>query len=372
MNVFFLSLWILDLYGIANKPILFLYCISYKHISSHKEYQTMISTGFPTLANVPNSPHEWFQFPTTRHYILCYPPSRATMAAQIAREVRHASVTKFDLNAVTLHEFPDGEPNILVPHLHELTGRDVLYLADWSGPAARYKDLCILTPIAEMIGNGSLTIVVPFFGSATMERETVEGSVATANVDAKLLSQLPGANKRIIAIDLHTTQNQFFFHNCVVSLKSCMPFARSKFAGKVIAFPDEGAKKRFSSYFADMDQAVCAKVRDGDARHVRLTDGAVAQRDVVIIDDLVRSGGTLIECAKALKAAGADEITVFVPHACFPNGEYRRFIGDGDGAAVIDKFLTTDSVAKTADALRDYEEWFEVLSLGSIIKSFFY
>ncbi len=314
---------------------------------------------------------EWHKIPMISNYILCYPPARATMASGIAREVRDGRITKFYPNPVKLDEFADGEPNILVPHLHALTDRDVLYLADWSGAAARYKDLCILTPIAEMIGNGSLTILVPFFGSATMERETSEGTIATANVDAKLLSQLPGANKRIIAIDLHTTQNQFFFHNCVVSLESCMPFVRDRFAGKVIAFPDEGAKKRFSSYFADMDQAVCAKVRDGDARHVRLTDGAVARRDVVIIDDLVRSGGTLVECAKALKAAGAYEITVFVPHACFPNGEYRRFVGDGDGAAVIDKFLTTDSVAKTADALREHTEWFDVLSLASIIKGFF-
>lgn len=66
-----------------------------------------------------------------------------------------------------------------------------MYLADWSTPALRYYDMCVLIPIAE-IGPASFTIVVPFFPTATMEREIFEGSVATANVDAKLLSSLQG------------------------------------------------------------------------------------------------------------------------------------------------------------------------------------
>ena len=61
----------------------------------------------------------------------------------------------------------------------------------------------------------SFTIVVPFFATATMEREVFEGSVATANVDAKLLSGLQGM-PHIVTVDLHTMQNQFFFHGCTL------------------------------------------------------------------------------------------------------------------------------------------------------------
>jgi len=328
----------------------------------------------------------WHQRSGIPEYVLCYPPTRREMALQLSRghaarrDTEEALVAPpMYLNAIDVAEFPDGEPNILVPHLHHLTARHVIYLADWSGGAARYNDLCALIAIAEMIGTGLLTIVVPFFGSATMERESVEGSVATANVDAKLLSQLPCANKRVIAIDLHTLQNQFYFHDCVVSLKSCMPYVlptlRVIEGNFVAAFPDEGAKKRFASYFADMDQAVCAKVRDGDERRVRLTDGNVAGRAVLIIDDLVRSGGTLVECAKALKAAGATKINIFVPHACFPKGEYERF-QTGDGAALIDMFYTTNSVAKSAEAIEklkgpENDEKFYIFKLGDIIAGFF-
>lgn len=292
------------------------------------------------------SEQQWFEKTVTSEYLLCYPLSRSATAVEMAKSDK----LKLHLVPLEIGDFSDGEPNIRVPHLHRMTGRHVLYIADWSGPAERYKDLCSLTPIAE-IGPASLTIAVPFMGTATMERESSEGVVATANVDAKLLSQLPCANKRIITIDLHTMQNQFFFHNAVVSLKSCMPSMRGFFEtmwpSAVFVFPDDGAQKRFAAYFAGASVAVCAKERDGDLRRVRLVEGDVKGKHTVIIDDLVRSGGTLIECAKVLREAGASGVSVFVPHACFPNAAYQRFI-DGDGASLIDLFITTDSVQATA------------------------
>jgi phosphoribosylpyrophosphate synthetase len=327
----------------------------------------------------------WYKRRGIREYIVCYPQARREMALQLSRA--HAMARGTDealvapsmyLNAIDVAAFPDGEPNILVPYLHHLTGLQVIYVADWSNGAARYNDMCALIPMAEMIGNGMLTIVVPFFGSATMERESVEGSIATANVDAKLLSMLP-CKKRVVTVELHAQQEQFYYHDCVVSMKSCVPFAlpvlRAAEGNFVAAFPDEGAKKRFASYFTDMDKAVCAKVRDGDERHVRLTDGNVAGRTVVIIDDLVRSGGTLVECAKALKAAGATKINIFVPHACFPKGEYERF-HTGDGAALINMFYTTDSVAKSAEAIEklncsENDKKFYIFKMGEIIAGFF-
>lgn len=65
-----------------------------------------------------------------------------------------------------------------------------------------------------------------------------------------------------------------------------------------------GAHKRFNEQFSDFEHVICAKVRDGDKRIVKIKDGEPMGRHVVIVDDLVQSGGTLIECAKALRAAG--------------------------------------------------------------------
>jgi ribose-phosphate pyrophosphokinase len=320
------------------------------------------------------APLDEFPVIEKREFVLCFPPSRAALAHALAAD----GAGHFYLNPVKVAEFSDGEPNVVIPHLHRFTRQHVLYIADWSKAAVRYLDMCALIPMAEL-GPASLTIVVPFFGTATMEREVFEGSVATANVDAKLLSRLPGT-PHVITIDLHTQQNQFFYHDCVVSLHSTMPFARniiidqaraslsaSKKPAVVVAFPDDGAHKRFAAYFDDCDIAICAKVRDGDKRRVQLNDGDVKGKDVLIVDDLVRSGGTLIECAKVLKQCGALSIKIFVPHACFPKGEYVKFV-DGENAALIDKFYITDSVTASVDKIRALNSpKFEIISLAKIL-----
>ena len=76
-----------------------------------------------------------------------------------------------------------------------------------------------------------------------------------------------------------------------------MPYARSRLLDTrddkeniVVAFPDDGAHKRFMSCFHGYEVAICAKVRDGDSRRVQLNDGDVDGKDVLIVDDLVRSG----------------------------------------------------------------------------------
>ena len=77
----------------------------------------------------------------------------------------------------------------------------------------------------------------------------------------------------------------------------------------VIAYPDEGAWKRFHMYFKGVPEVVCTKVRDGEKRIVRLKEGAPEGKHVVIVDDLVQSGGTLGESARAVLAAGASKVS---------------------------------------------------------------
>jgi phosphoribosylpyrophosphate synthetase len=88
-----------------------------------------------------------------------------------------------------------------------------------------------------------------------------------------------------------------------------------------IAFPDEGAWKRFGKSLSDNDlpQIVCSKVRgENDSRKVTIKEGDCTGRHVFIVDDLVRTGGTLKECRKALREAGAEKVSCFVTHAVFP------------------------------------------------------
>jgi hypothetical protein len=135
----------------------------------------------------------WHTRNVVTEYILCHLPTRADMAKSVAKS---ATTVAVELNPIEAAAFADGEPNITVPHLHALTGRHVVYLADWSSPAARYYDLCALTPIAEMVGGGSLTIVVPFFGRNCPAPTSASSRSALRASDRRQRRRPPSCHRR--------------------------------------------------------------------------------------------------------------------------------------------------------------------------------
>ncbi|KAB1207859.1 Ribose-phosphate pyrophosphokinase 3, mitochondrial [Morella rubra] len=135
-----------------------------------------------------------------------------------------------------------------------------------------------------------------------------------------------------------------------------------------IAFPDDGAWKRFHNQLQHFPMIVCAKVREGEKRIVRIKEGDPAGRHVVIVDDLVQSGGTLIECQRVLAAHGAKKISAYVTHGIFPNRSWERFEHDhgGNPENGLTYFWITDSCPKTVEAVKNRPP-FEVLSLAGSI-----
>lgn len=87
----------------------------------------------------------------------------------------------------------------------------------------------------------------------------------------------------------------------------------------------------------------CGKTRDGDKRVVTIQDGDCKGKNVIIVDDLVQTGGTLYECGLALKAAGANSVNAFVAHGVFPNQSWKRFMKSGDRGC-FDRFYLTNSI----------------------------
>ncbi len=137
-----------------------------------------------------------------------------------------------------------------------------------------------------------------------------------------------------------------------------------------VAFPDDGAAKRFSALFADIEGleiVVCGKTRgEGDQRSVIIQDGNVRGKHVVIVDDLVQTGGTLYECGQTLLDAGALSVNAYVSHAVFPKESWKRFNKGGDRAC-FDKFWVTNSIPSVANALPVEDGIFEILDLKGII-----
>ena len=158
----------------------------------------------------------------------------------------------------------------------------------------------------------------------------------------------------------------------MASLQTAIPLLKERIKKTnidAVAFPDDGAAKRFGGLFQDMDLEVivCGKTRgEGDTRAVVIQDGDANGKNVVIVDDLVQTGGTLHECGKTLKEAGAASVNAFVTHAVFPNQSWQRFHTGGDRAC-FDKFWVTNSIPTITDTLPSGEGPFEVLDLMDLI-----
>ena len=182
---------------------------------------------------------------------------------------------------------------------------------------------------------GSFTLVLPYFPTGTAERVEAEGDVATAVTLARILSNIPlsrGGPTSVVIFDIHALQERFYFGDTVLPLfESGIPLLRARLAALpdrdqvTIAYPDEGAWKRFHYQFGDYPEIICTKVRDGAKRIVRLKEGAPRGRHVVIVDDLVQSGGTLLECGKLLALTGASAVSAYATHGVFPQRSFEKF-----------------------------------------------
>ena len=108
-------------------------------------------------------------------------------------------------------------------------------------------------------------------------------------------------------------------------------------------------------------------MRDGDKRVVTVKEGSAAGKHVLIVDDLVQSGGTLIECMKVLFAQGALSVNAFVTHAVFPKEKYKRFLPGGGEGERMTHFYTTNSRPTMAAVLAKYPERFTIVDIAAIL-----
>uniref|UniRef100_A0A5S6Q9Y1 Pribosyltran domain-containing protein n=1 Tax=Trichuris muris TaxID=70415 RepID=A0A5S6Q9Y1_TRIMR len=315
-------------------------------------------------------------------YIIAH-ASQATLAREIAS--KYKCIVKAVINlagTVDFHEivswdhFADGFPNLFIQNVNELAGKDVIFLASFHSISVIFEQLSLLYQLP-MYAVRSLTVLLPYFPTGTMERIDVEGQIATAKSLAVMLSQIPltASGPCYLAIfDIHSLQERFYFtSNLVPRLLSAVPYFMElifeKDAESVIAFPDAGAEKRFGKMVpVGRETIVCTKIRDGDSRQVKIKEGNPKDKHVVIVDDLVQSGGTLLEAGKVLKESGAARLSSFVTHAVFPNDSWRKFLPSKDGVFLFDDIWITDSLPNAREICK-YRP-FNLLSLSSMIAEF--
>ena len=294
------------------------------------------------------------------HLLHC--PQMTDLARRIAN--RRSDV---QLGTVSWESFRDGFPDLYIENARSLRNRHVVFLASLDKPGEIFRQLSVIFEIPRLVAR-SLTVLLPFFPVGTMERVDREGQVATASTLARMVSLTPftlSGPTQLVIFDIHALQERFYFTDAVIPrLETAIPLLRERLLDHpeaAIAFPDEGAQKRFGGMFPDRHIILCHKSRRGDNREVTIREGNPNGRHVVIVDDLVMTGGTLLQSAEALRASGASQVSAYTTHGVFPGQTWTKFTDAG-----FHRFWLTDSCPQTVDAVQGRNP-FEVLSLGAII-----
>lgn len=248
---------------------------------------------------------------------------------------------------VERREFPDGE------HYRRLetpvASRDVVVLGGTVSDADTLE-IFDLACAAAKYGARTLTIVIPYFGYSTMERATRAGEVVTAKTRARLLSAIPAASagNRVVMLDLHSEGIAHYFEGAVTSLhvygKRVVKAAARDLGGDdfTLACTDAGRAKWVESLANDLGvpAAFVLKRRvSGSEVELAAVSAQVEGRRVVIYDDMIRTGGSLLQAARAYRDAGAAAVSALATHGVFPPGAVEKLAGSG----LLDRVVVTDS-----------------------------
>lgn len=255
----------------------------------------------------------------------------------------------FEHGEIERKNFPDGERYLRI--LPPLFGRDVVLLGG-TPTDADWLDVFDLACGIARGGARSLSIVMPYFGYATMERAVKPGEVVVAKTRARLLSSIPApeGGTHLYLFDLHTDGIEFYLDDRILSRHVYgAPLITAKIAERMGKTPfvlgacDAGRAKWVQSLARDLkvEPAFVYKARDASSGGTSVTgiNADVKGREVVVYDDMIRTGSSLIQAGKAYLAAGATRVHAIASHLVLPGDAITKLQASG----VFSTIMGTDS-----------------------------
>jgi ribose-phosphate pyrophosphokinase len=266
----------------------------------------------------------------------------------------------FEKGQLEVNHFTDGERYQRI--ISSIENRDVVLIGGTVNDGATLE-LYDLASSLVSYGANSLTLVIPYFGYSTMERAVLSGEIVTAKTRARLLSAIPRSNRgnKVLLFDLHSEGIQYYFEHDLypvhvyckdIVIKAALEYGGDNF---VMASTDAGRAKWVESLANDLgvNAAFILKRRlKGDHTEVSAINADVAGKTVIIYDDMIRSGGSIINAAKTYKDAGAGDIYVITTHGLFVNDG----IGKLKNSGLIKMLICTDSHVNTQYINDDFVE----------------
>ncbi len=237
------------------------------------------------------------------------------------------------LSKASVKRFSDGEINVQISE--SVRGRDVFIIQSTGAPSNdNLMELLIMTDALRRSSANSITAVVPYFGYARQDRKAAPRVPITAKLVADMF-ETAGID-RVVTIDLHAGQIQGFFDIPVDNLYGAIIFqeyiASKNLPNPVIASPDIGGVAR-ARYFAEklgLEMVIVDKRREkANESEVMNIIGDVTGKDVIMIDDMVDTAGTMVKAAAALKKRGAASVMACATHGVL-SGKAFENINSGE------------------------------------------
>ncbi len=263
----------------------------------------------------------------SHHRLLVYGSSSYHYLTDQVTKIGH-----YDAGKLERRTFMDGERYQRI--LDDVAYRDIVIIGGTISDTETMEIYDLACAIAKY-GASTVTLIVPFFGYSTMERAVKTGEVVTAKSRARLFSAIPIASNgnRIAMIDLHAEGIPHYFEGSIASghvyakpviLEAIREIAESDY---VLACTDAGRAKWVESLANDLGVMAAfilkRRIEDGHTQ-VSAVNANVQGRHVIIYDDMIRTGSSLMSAAKAYREAGAGKVSAVATHGLFPGDSIEK------------------------------------------------
>ncbi len=275
----------------------------------------------------------------------------------LGKKIAESYGLKLGKSEVTV--FADGEFRTRLND--NVRGRDVFLVQSTFPPSDNLFELLLMVDAARRASAKSIVAVIPYFGFARQDRKDQPRVPITAKLIANLLTSA-GVN-RIITLDLHADQIQGFFDVPVDHLYASSLFSdyikELKLPNLTMASPDTGGTRRAAAYAKSLgtDFVICYKQRAKANKIEKMAlVGDVTGRDIILVDDIIDTGGSITKAAELMIKNGASSVRAFCTHPVFSGPAYDRLVN-----SPFTEIVTTDTIP-----LQKEHEKFKVLSTADL------
>ncbi len=247
-----------------------------------------------------------------------------------------------DLGKSIVTNFSDGE--FQTSYEENVRGQDVFIIQSTIPPSDNLLELLMMVDAARRASARKIIVVIPYFGYARQDRKDKPRVAIAAKLIANLLTT--SGISRIITLDLHADQIQGFFEVPVDNLYASQIFADYirglNLPNLIMASPDTGGTRRAASYAKALNTGfvICYKQR-AKANVIERMEliGDVKGKDVVLVDDIIDTAGTITKAADLIMDNGANSVRAFCTHPIFSGSAYERL-----SKSKLSEIIVTDTV----------------------------